>query len=106
MKVEDDMKQVLIKARALIEKGWCQGHSTTYNGNFIPQDDQLADAFCATAAVHRACKDNYNLYDSKDVINYIKMVNKLDQPLMVYNDCIAKNKQEIIALFDKAIDSL
>jgi hypothetical protein len=94
---------ILIKARNLIEnKGWCQFHlAFDKDGNYADPQSEKACKFSMLGAVSRYCGDNYQSavnYLQEEASMYIGM-----RSIVLFNDAYAKNKKDVIELFDKAI---
>jgi hypothetical protein len=94
------VRSVLRDARSLIEKGW-----TKYAYFHVNDDGSLA--YCAVGAVQKAGKKNaitsllaQGVLD--DTVHEI-LGNKKTHAIG-YNDQIAQGKDDVLALFDKAIE--
>ena len=85
--------QRLLDARQRIVMGWCQGTSTRSG------DGQTE--YCALAAA----EPNWNLSVDMDIVNLLqRALPKGFRSVMVYNDSPMTTKEDIIALYDRAIE--
>ncbi len=93
-------KELLLQARAKIEKGWCKGaEAKDEGGRSVPPDSAEAVAFCIFGATPGAA-----LPPLRTALRV-----RLGRPpwdpasLADYNDGPWRTKEEILALVDKAI---
>ena len=81
-------REILIEAKELVENGWIQHRLTDGQGNY-----------CAAGAIeHSAC---YTSQSTLEIIDF--MCDLVGGPLSAYNDAPGRTKDEILALFDRAI---
>jgi hypothetical protein len=88
----------LREARALIERGWTQGHFARDEDGY-PEHEGSPDAvcWCAMGAMSAADpNDKYGLYGALSHAIGDEMVG-------MWNDRIGRTKAEVLAAFDKAI---
>ena len=104
--MNDDVKQVLTKARKLIEIGWTRGANARNNRQRItPITSPDATCFCIHGAVCRATHD----LQLPDEISY-RAMDRLDAvtpggvSAVFFNDQ-ASTKTQVLDLIDKAIAS-
>ena len=92
-------KEALIAARALVEKGWCQAADARDAGGLeCASRDAEAACWCLSGAIHRAC-DGLAEDDAWDVLASL-----VGDPVE-WNDTPGRSKEEVLALFDKAIEA-
>jgi hypothetical protein len=91
-------RAILIKARALIEKGWCQGPMAEDQfGNPVQWADSHAVRFCIMGACYRTGEGNWE--QAKPLLQ-----KATGQPRVVFwSERKRRTKAEILAAFDKAI---
>jgi hypothetical protein len=116
------VKQLLIEAKALIEKpeNWTRGVMARGKaGVEVAPESPEATCFCAMGALYRASKDQWNrgaLYraskDQWDRLAHIRAERTLREHahghlfISEFNDDLKTMHQDIMNLFDKAINSL
>lgn len=95
-------KEILIAAKANIEKGWCQGvPAIDAYGNPVLPGAESACAFCILGALRRAG----GFTGAVDARNAIAEL--VPHGLVAnWNDTAGRTKEEVLALFDKAIARL
>lgn len=113
------VKDVLIKAKSLLETGWTQGieanprencDADCWSGNpFSP----YAGEFCAIGALKRAAWHNEDLY--KDALATMQLclperfwpidssISKLETNIIKFNDSRGRKKKEVVSAFECAI---
>ena len=101
----------LVAARNLVKKGWCKNHhAESKSGKVVDANSRCAVKFCASGALRRVTKTNYDL-----LIACLHVVEqKLPKPqgisdfnfITEYNDKVTTTKQDIIALFKNALTYL
>lgn len=104
---EDETLRLLRQARALlVEKGWCQRHpALDGNGFSVETINDRAVAFCTMGAVMRVS----TLAGSHYVFNpglFTRLEEELPEDWLCipsWNDCIERTKDEVLALYDRAI---
>lgn len=88
-------KQILINARKLIEIGWTQHTS-----------HEVIDGvhcYCVSGAICRAAWDScYAIATSNARLKFEKIIN---ENIPLWNDKPERTKEEVLAAFDKAIES-
>jgi hypothetical protein len=96
-------KDILIEARELIAKGWTQGaNARDLQGKIVDESDEAAVCFCVYGAISRAeCCDGYS-GSARDLFADANGVYLID----AWNDAPERTKPEVLAAFQKAIDSL
>lgn len=100
------VKNVLIEARRLlVEKGWTQRATARDNcGNYVSSRDPSAESFCMLGAVRAVANTRVERNRAYDVLE-----GHLPRPyfnLPTFNDVYGRKKEEVLAVFDKAIVSL
>jgi hypothetical protein len=106
-----DVLTTLEKARALVEKGWHKGSmgQDSY-GARVGFRDPTCCSWCAMGAIHTALESPYDVNPEADKIvdDYIKpyMTGNSFEYLENYNDDSGTTKQDILYLFDRAIEGL
>ena len=85
------IRDVLIEARALIEKGWCQFRSFTIDG--------IITSFCSSGAIRFAGERFLNSL----VFERFRLANNMSSVIPDWNDHPSRTKQEVLDAFDKAI---
>jgi hypothetical protein len=103
--------QILRQARELIVKGWTQeALARTRDGRSVSMDSPLAARFCLIGAIQRANFDSapYGgklMYDH--CVDYVRRIifatTSQVTSCVIFNDEIAKSKQDVIKLLDRAI---
>ena len=98
-------QQVLKNARDVIESGWCRGaYAKNKYGDSCDPLAGTAVEFCAAGALQR-------VGDPVDTDTYLAAYDALavaaraqgPYPITQFNDKIARNKEDILKLFDDAI---
>ena len=95
-------KEVLVKARGLIVKGWCQGvEARDKNGNEVHVNSPEACSWCAVGAIKAAASD-YGEY-----INSLLKVKGVALCITIpsWNDQDNQTKAEILSVFDDTISN-
>lgn len=106
MKIQNKVRQILKRAKLLVNSGWCRGtEAKGRNGKPVDATSPHAYRFCATGAVVRAAHD----------LKYGKMqaelsVRTLDNTEGYFGSAVALNdqcssKRKVLELFDAAIES-
>ncbi len=96
----------LQRARRIINAGWCQSaYARTADGKpCYSEFDEDAVSCCAVGAMYRAGSQNY----STEIVDEARQA--LDDAANVnvfrFNDNEDTTKQDVLAVFDKAIESL
>lgn len=97
----------LTKARAVIERGWCQGcFARDAQGQPIESTDPLAETFCIRGAMRAVAPNDYDVRARahrhlEDVI--IALTDGDCDSIASYNDDPDRTHAEILAVFDAAI---
>lgn len=87
-----DIATKLREARALIERGWCQGRMSTADGSV-----------CIRGAILDAFYDA-DLAEEKRADGLLKSAVGFDGYLGDWNDAPERTQAEVLAAFDKAIE--
>jgi|ERR1700744_1640087 len=103
---------VLIGAKALIEKGWTKGaNARTANGHGISSTNPNAVKFCLNGAILRASNGSSRAYEhSSKALNFaLKSVPYVQKNTSIYSGYVeyndkSKNKDRIVKLLDSAIE--
>lgn len=111
---------VLEGAKAIVDKGWCQGESTDGNGSYCLRaalgiasghmvDNNGVVGFVRIPADATPTVHAQNLHRSATEMAAVeKVIGSLPEPFQsipVYNDDPSTTKQDILAVLDKAISS-
>jgi hypothetical protein len=92
------IKDVLITARARCEKGWCQkAAAVDAEGNRVDTVSDEAVAWCMLGGMVE-CD-----YDTWDPARNLLMEFLDGQYISQFNDTPGRTKEEVLAIFDKAI---
>lgn len=96
-------KEVLIRGRARLEKGWCQGASARdENGYTVGANLPVATSFCIFGAL--TYEDRYDgTLDARQLVREVLGAKLGDGAIATYNDAPGRTKEEVLALVDKAI---
>lgn len=91
----------LIAARALIERGWCQrNYATDARGLAVEERDPSACAWCVLGAVWATEQAS----GSSDVLARLREAAKLRRrQLHDWNDAPGRTRADVLALFDRVI---
>lgn len=101
---EKEVRQALVKARKLVQAGWCKGDFSM----FIRGKQH----FCALGAIRKAASDGYSLKIIPECENALVGVLKERRScypytnIAGYNDAPGTRKAQVISLFNKAITNL
>lgn len=86
-------------ARALVERGWCQGVlARNKNGKKCGHRSKHAVCFCALGALYRGGLEYWSdrfLHDAAEKLGAVNPV--------CFNDAPGRTQAEVLALFDEAI---
>ena len=94
------IKQILIEAKAKIEQGWCQKTDAKDKfGNFVSADSYAAVCWCSEGAIISVVGLNNQAEDTMDILRFITNCG-----IVKWNDAPERTKEEVLELFDKAID--
>ena len=103
-------KEVLVKARALIAKGWTQGvFARDKNGWRVKPNDLRACQWCATGALLSAAKIPHNLYGGEEIVKINRILNPIIsyygdyEGIGTFNDAEETTQADVLDVFDKAI---
>jgi hypothetical protein len=93
-------KEVLIQAKAIIERGWCQGtYAIDNDGHPVDFDSQKAVAWCIRGATCLIAPDGYhNRYGAHELIKSITIT-----PISQWNDEPGRTKEEVLDVLTQAI---
>lgn len=96
-----DVKEVLTKARALVEKGWVQGsYAEDAEGLHVDPCSEDAVCWCAAGAIRAAVDDNAEQYYF--LRKTLRQYTLIGVGIIHFNDT-ASAKEDVLALFDRAI---
>jgi hypothetical protein len=105
---KEELVDVLVKARALVAKGWTKNsYAKTAKGDPVDWDDPKACRFCATGAVYRAV----GAYDTRIGMRTFALLDghprmkDFDNDIVAFNDS-QKTKKPVLQIFDDLIDVL
>lgn len=100
-----EVKQTLIAARALIEKGWTQdAYARDADGAACSVNDDRATCFCMNGAVMRVA-GIYRENDALMVFTALGSAAGVTRYSHHWNDAPGRTQAEVLALFDKAIEA-
>ena len=103
---------ILKEARALVEKGWTQNaEARNKRGAECSKLDRHACAWCITGAMDAVSYKRFTLasLDWQEAVRAIRIAINRDVEytfLSDWNDAPGRKKEEVLAVFDKAIESL
>lgn len=101
---------LLTKARAVIERGWCQGaFARDAQGQPVAPTDPLAETFCIRGAtrVIEPTNDDLRLVAHSYLEDVIKArTYRVYSSLASYNDYPSRTQAEVLAVFDAAISQV
>ena len=98
----ETVKEVLVKARALIAKGWCQGAvSRSGDGTEVPHLSDLACSWCIVGAVCAVGKTSAPALDALRRVTGVRN-GYLDN----WNDAPERTQADVLAAFDETIARL
>lgn len=91
-------KEVLVKARALVEKGWTKdAYARDSSGDRVPYYDFTACQWCMVGAVDAA--DDIRLrFSAKDILRRV-----IGGQISAFNDAPSTTHADVLAAFDRAI---
>ena len=113
-----ERRAVLVEARAMVAGGWCQGvGARDERGESIMVRDEAAVCFCMTASVDRAqaarygafgfslkYRDPYRAQYNTAMRDLCREAGTVDLPK--WNDEPGRNVQQVLTVFDRAIERL
>ncbi len=103
---EKSAKQVLIEAREMVVKGWCQGAwAENEDGLAVDPGDREACAWCITGALRAVAHDTTadRATATAAIIRVFPLFMWADS-IINFNDYPARTKAEVLTLFDRAIE--
>lgn len=110
MKQQPPTRSILIEARSRLERGWTQGvHAKNAAGDTVYVSDPSAVSYCATGALMAAAKmECPSIMDIGDLEAYRLLSaglpgTKSIAGLQLFNDDPGRRQNEVLALFDSAI---
>ena len=93
-------KEVLVKARGLIEKGWTQKvGSRDIDGNVVFAKDSRASSWCASGAIWAVLPEDVLYSDYTDLLTRQALCD-----ITQFNDDPNTTKNDILEIYDKAIE--
>lgn len=96
MRSQEWIVQKLTEARALIEQGWCQGD--------YYEDSDCGTKYCAVGAIRAAAEDQSYFYCLDYLGQVLGMITASLCNVPNWNDAPGRTQQEVLALYDRAID--
>lgn len=100
MRSKRTTKQVLVKARKLIEKGWCKNvDARNAKGESVSTKSSKAVQWCILGALNCVTTDFDDYYKAEDLLYHCAQM-----PLSMWNDLPQRIKEEVLRLFDEAIE--
>ena len=94
------VKDVLVRARKLIAKGWIQGtYARDKDDLQVLPNDPEACKFCVLGALNRASDGGQDFRAGVDIIESAAM----SGPLHTWNDADGTTQEMVLTVFDKAI---
>lgn len=102
-------KEVLVAARGLIAQGWCKGHyAKDASGQSVTSIDDNARSFCAAGALSNVLNkppgEVLTRQDGSGMVEYLESFLG-GRKLADYNDHPLTKQEDVLALFDKAIEA-
>lgn len=103
-------KQVAVRARRLIEKGWCRDEwARTAEGGGCPYSSSAARSFCALGAIYRAAIDVGAELPPNPF--WTEWAGTLPSSFEFagdanWNDARSTSKQDVLERFDRVIEAL
>jgi hypothetical protein len=105
------VKQVLIEARGLVEKGWCQGtFARTASGEEAHSISPDAHSHCALGAVRAVTLPAFPFIEARvaareALASFLPPAEDQDaqDQIVVFNDAPERTQADVLALFDRAI---
>jgi hypothetical protein len=95
-------KEILIAARAKIEEGWCRkSYARDRQGNTVYSGNPAASSWCMAGAVAAAA--NNEELALREPFRLLDEVIGNGGNIEAYNDAPERTKEEVLAIFDKAI---
>ena len=92
-------KDVLVKARSLVEKGWTQGVAARNDyGYHVEPTDSDACYWCATGAIQAVLPKDVLFSDYCDLL-----ASEAPYDIVLFNDDADTTKEDILKVYDKAI---
>ncbi len=104
------VRETLVAARALIEKGWCQGvYARDSSGLTTKVWGDQAVSFCAIGALF--CVMDFMRGPDKDRVLIVcqRLLDSVCPALsniVEFNDAAGRSKEDVLAVYDNAIQSL
>lgn len=96
---------VLVRARALVERGWCTGvEARDEHGNQCDESDSpSAVSWCMIGAVYRGARKEDDIALARKAARCLTATvgGLLDQ----WNDAPGRTQSEVLAAFDRAIEA-
>ena len=104
-------KQILVKARALIERGWTQNTAArNADGDHVAATSRHACRWCATGALYVVYesipewREDPKPAEARDLVR-AAIPNRNDYETIVgFNDADNTTQADVLAVFDKAIE--
>lgn len=94
-------KQILVKARALVKRGWTQGScAKAKNGREVHPSRTTACCWCAFGALWKVAPNSYLL--AEQVLNALPEVSAYTN-IVDFNEVEGRTQEDVLAAFDKAI---
>ena len=110
MRNKEKIIEVLMGAKALIEKGWCQNRSSeNKDGMWAHPRDKKACRWCASAALSTALINvdpDYQLVFWNKICTHFTSSNKITGLISHWNDAPSRKKEDILAALNKSIAAL
>lgn len=97
---------ILSRARDLIVAGWCQGVAAkTSGGNSVAAISKSATRFDPSGAIEHVCDARWPLMPALNLLVFTIRSHGHDvQMARVWNDAPERTQDEVVAMFDAAID--
>ena len=96
----------LRKARKLIDAGWTRdSYARDDKGHTVDRFSDSATCFCALGALDRVVGDSGGIARLEDAFETLSSVlpARCNGSVVDFNDRVAKDKDEVLAAFDRAI---
>jgi hypothetical protein len=102
------VKNTLVKARALIAKGWTKNtYARDQYGLMVEMRSPAACQFCITGALGLSVPtDDRDAYmNAYDALQNVRPLSSRFTGLVGFNDHPSTSQQDVLAVFDKAIEA-
>jgi len=100
MTQQEQVIDALVRARGLVERGWCQGlHATDSDGRPVFWRDHRAERYCAIGAIYTTPDPRVRM---RCVVHLRKAIGG-EGDVSGWNDAPERTQADVLALYDRAI---